>query len=76
MGSTILESGAAGLAVRGVDKAGQPQEAARQVDVQNVKDATAPEVTITAPGQGASVSGIVTCTALIGDDVGVVSARF
>ncbi len=74
--STVLENGLADLAARAVDKAGQPAEAPRQVDVQNVKDATAPGVTITAPTQGASVSGIVTCTALLTDDVGIVSARF
>ena len=48
----------------------------RIVDVANPVDATAPQVSIIEPQDGASVSGVVTVTAMLTDDVGLINARF
>lgn len=71
-----FENGGADLRARAVDVAGLEAEDAQPVTVQNLKDASSPEVEIAAPKQGDTVSGVVSVTAVLTDDTGIVSARF
>jgi len=71
-----FENGVGDLAARAVDATGLAAEDAQQVTVKNLKDASSPEVEITVPKQGDTVSGIVSVTAVLTDDTGIVSARF
>jgi len=64
------------LTVTAIDLALHVGEAERIVDVANPIDASAPRVTIIEPANGADVSGVVTVTAHLTDDIGIINARF
>ncbi len=64
------------LTARAYDLARRQGEDTRQIDVVNVVDATAPQVHIVSPADGATVSGVVAVTAYLSDDVGLINARF
>jgi hypothetical protein len=64
------------ITARAHDLARRYTDAVRPIDVLNVVDATAPQVSIIAPAAGATVGGVVTVTALLTDDVGIINARF
>jgi len=64
------------LTARAYDLAGRAGEDTRQVGVANLVDASAPQVSIISPADGATVSGVVAVTAYLTDDVGLINARF
>jgi hypothetical protein len=61
---------------RAYDLAKRASDATRQADVANLVDATAPQVSIASPADGATVSGVVQVTAYLTDDIGLINARF
>ncbi|MFI5251261.1 MAG: glycosyl hydrolase family 18 protein [Bacteroidota bacterium] len=58
------------------DAAGNKTTSSISVTISNVPDTTAPSISITAPTDGANVSGTVTITANASDNVGVVGVQF
>ncbi|MCJ7702867.1 MAG: Ig-like domain-containing protein, partial [Anaerolineales bacterium] len=74
--STLLDNGLHDVSARVFDLVGNQSQDSLQVDVANLKDASSPVIQITNPANDATVSGIVTVTAQISDDTGVISARF
>jgi hypothetical protein len=64
------------LTAKAFDLAGNPTSSDQAIDVENLKDATVPTVTISSPTDGEHVSGIVGVNVHIHDDVGLDSARF
>src|SRR5205823_5183978 len=74
--TTTAANGAHVLKARARDAAGNVTTSVRvSVTVSNV-DATPPSVTLTAPANGATVSGTVTVSANAGDNVGVAGVQF
>jgi hypothetical protein len=75
--SAAIGNGNHTITARARDAANNPATSAGvTVNVNNVIDVTAPTVSVTAPADGASVSGTVAITANAGDDVGVVGVQF
>ena len=64
------------LTAKAFDLAGNPTSSDQAIDVENLKDATVPTVTISSPTDDEHVSGIVGVNVHIHDDVGLDSARF
>jgi hypothetical protein len=79
-GTTYVDSGlAAGTyyyRVRAVDLAGNLSPSSNEANAAATADVTPPNVSITAPPAGSSVSGVVSLVASAGDDVGVASVQF
>ncbi len=77
--STVVPNGAHTISARARDAAGNTATAAAvTVTVQNAApgDTTPPTVSMTAPANGATVSGTVTVSASASDNVGVVGVQF
>ena len=64
------------LTARAYDLARRTSENSRRVTVANPVDATAPQVSIISPANGSTVSGKVSVTAYLTDDVALSNARF
>jgi hypothetical protein len=62
------------LTTRAYDTAGNVSTEQQKVDVANQPDQTAPTVAVTAPSDGATVSGKTQVTASLGDDSGLLKA--
>ncbi len=69
-------NGAYGVQAKAYDSSGNTNTQAISVTVNNVADATPPTVSVTAPANGATVSGSVSVTATASDNVSVTRVQF
>ena len=76
LNSRLYANGNYSITARAYDLTLRQAEDGRVVGVGNLVDSSAPLVNITTPANNAAVSGIVTVTATLSDDTGLVSARF
>ncbi|HBY95325.1 MAG TPA: hypothetical protein DEP84_15465, partial [Chloroflexi bacterium] len=74
--SRLYDNGTYNIRARAYDLSLRQSEDGRTVGVGNLVDSTVPMVNITTPANNADVSGIVTVTASLSDDTGLISARF
>lgn len=74
--SNVYTNGEHTVSAQAFDLAGHQGDDSLPINVANLNDASAPNVSITSPTQNSTVSGITDVKASISDDTGIVSARF